>query len=143
MYLIPAVIWMIVIITFTLQTGDISGSLSGDIAVFLYSIVEWFGLALPIESLHLVIRKLAHFSEYFILGLLVYLALVPYKKTLKQKLLVVLCVGVGFASVDETIQLFVQDRAGSIFDVLIDSTGIVFSMIIINSWLSLRKKLEV
>lgn len=142
-FLIPAIIWMIVIISLTLQTGDVSGGLSGGITIFLYNIIEGLGLSISMDNLHLLIRKLAHFSEYFILGLLVFLALTPYKISFKQKLLVVLCVGVGFAIIDETIQLFIPGRAGSIFDVAIDSLGVLLSIFIVNVWFSLRKKLEV
>lgn len=67
------------------------------------------------------IRKLAHFTEYFVLGMLAYLTSVqlPFSRT---KLISFIYSAV-IASLDETIQLFVAGRNASITDILIDSCG--------------------
>lgn len=61
-----------------------------------------------------VVRKLGHFTEYFVLGMLAATtgAGVPQ-----------LLVGLGVPCVDETIQLFVPGRSGQLRDVCIDATG--------------------
>lgn len=142
-YLIPALLWETIIILLTLQPADVSSNLSGGITLILYNIIKQIGSSISMETFHLVIRKLAHFTEYFILGLLTFLALVPYTISFKQKLIVIFGYGFIFASLDETIQLFVEGRAGSVRDVLIDSAGVLFSIMITTGLFTLRKKLKV
>lgn len=75
------------------------------------------------ERLHYIIRKVAHFSEYFVLGLLV---LHAARRTLSNMLSAVLTIALMWACVpgiDETIQRFVPGRAGMFQDVLIDMGG--------------------
>lgn len=69
------------------------------------------------------IRKLAHFTEYFILGFLTYINLIEYKETKKAAIIqsIVLCI--LYASGDEIHQGFVDGRFPGIFDVFIDSCG--------------------
>ena len=143
LYLIPVLLWASIIIFLTLQPADVSSNLSGGITLILYNIVKQIGSSISMETFHLVIRKLAHFTEYFILGLLTFLALVPYTISFRQKFIVIFWFGFIFASLDETIQLFVDGRAGSIRDVLIDGAGVLFSIMIIKNSLSSRKKLKV
>lgn len=143
MYSIPALIWASIIIFLTLQPADASSSLSGEITLILYNIVKQIGLSLSIETFHLMVRKLAHFTEYFILGLLTFLALVQYPISFKRKLIVIFIFGLMFACLDEAIQIFIDGRAGSVRDVLIDSAGVLFSIMIITGIFSLRKKLKI
>jgi len=56
----------------SLQTGEVSGSLSRKIAEAAVQLLRLFNLKIGnFDLLHMVIRKLAHFSEFLILGLLV------------------------------------------------------------------------
>ncbi len=61
-----------------------------------------------------VVRKLGHFTEYFILGMLSATTGVGVPQLL---------VGLGVPSADETIQLFVPGRSGQLRDVCIDVSG--------------------
>lgn len=70
----------------------------------------------------MVIRKLAHFTEFFILG--GYLCFLFKKKI--SYLFAVLA-----AFIDETIQIFTPGRSAKILDVLIDSTGALLGFIFI------------
>ena len=141
-YLIPVLVWASIIIFLTLQPADVSSDLSGGITLILYNFVKQIGLSISIDTFHFVVRKLAHFAEYFILGILTFLALVSYAISFKRKLIVIFDFGFIFASLDETIQLFVEGRAGSVRDVLIDSAGVLFSIMIITGLFTLRKKLK-
>ncbi len=52
----------------SLQTGEESGKMS-DIAVdFVKPVLEFFGITVKDNSLGVFVRKLAHYSEYFVLG---------------------------------------------------------------------------
>lgn len=72
-----------------------------------------------IELLSLIIRKLAHFTEYFILGLLVYNMIYSYNK--KKYIAIIICI--LYAISDEIHQLFIPGRSCQILDMLIDSIG--------------------
>ena len=67
------VAWMGLIFSFSAQPGSDSGALSGSIVESLLQM--WHALfpavSLEADTLHFIIRKGAHFTVYFILGLLV------------------------------------------------------------------------
>ena len=74
-----------------------------------------------------LIRKLAHFSEFTVLGIcLAWLHGMLQKGKLQPFLW-----GVLAASADETIQRFVPDRGPSIRDVCIDSAGVLTGIILL------------
>lgn len=74
------------------------------------------------------IRKLAHFSEYAFMGVLVYTMWRPWKEHNKRLyLFVVLWVALSAAG-DEFHQLFVPGRYGSAADVLLDTCGGAFGV---------------
>lgn len=123
-----------VIFSFSAQDGEASGGLSRYIAEkcaemfnsmsgkhWSQAVVE--GWAAYWEH---PIRKLAHFSEYACMGILVYVMLRPWKAGNKRLyLLVILWVALSAAG-DEFHQLFVPGRYGSPADVLLDTCGGAF-----------------
>lgn len=84
-----------------------------------------------VTRLNYPVRKLAHFSIYFLLGLVVY-GLFLHTNS-KHKLLFSLLTCVVYASFDEIHQLFVLGRTGQVLDVLIDSMGSIIGMLIIKA----------
>ena len=136
---------MIVIFVFSAQTGDTSSNMSGGISQFVISILyddfDSFSPQKQLEiadTVHLVIRKLAHFTEYAILGVLSVLTVLTHKKAAKpwgitslKSGLAALIFSALYAMSDEFHQHFVSDREPNIIDVLIDSsgalTGIIFA----------------
>ena len=118
---IMTLLWVRVIFWFTLQPGDVSGNMSGS---FLETIIRWFALDVPAEKMelcHMILRKCAHFSEFAILGVLSSLTLLQTKISHRWLNATVFCLAV--AAIDETLQLFVAERAGRVLDVLIDGMG--------------------
>ncbi len=73
------------------------------------------------------LRKLAHFTEFAVLGMLLTWRFGMLKKGHLWPL------GCGFAAacVDETIQRFVPDRGPSLIDVGIDTCGVATGMILL------------
>ena len=67
-----------------------------------------------------LLRKIAHFSEFALLGL----CLGWRCGMLKKKKILALVYGFGAACVDETIQVFVPDRGPGLKDVAIDTCGV-------------------
>lgn len=75
------------------------------------------------------VRKLAHFSIYFLLGVFVYGIFSCTK--VKYKLILSMIICVIYASLDETHQLFVYGRTAQALDILIDSVGSLISLLLI------------
>lgn len=72
---------------------------------------------------HHFVRKLAHFSEFGVLGVTIGGRLLVNKKTSLFHWYHGLLSILAAAVVDETIQLFVEGRAGQVQDVLLDTAG--------------------
>mgnify|MGYP004691719423 FL=1 len=82
-----------------------------------------------VTKLNYPVRKLAHFSIYFLLGLVVYSLFLH--TNMKHKLLFSILTCVVYALFDEIHQLFVLGRTGQVLDVFIDSMGSIIGMLII------------
>ncbi len=108
----------------SLMTGADSGNLSGGVLAFLGSL---FPMLLS-EAGHFLLRKLAHFSEFGLLGLLTSTRYGLDKGTLPWWLS---GFGLAVACVDETIQIFTPGRASSLMDVWIDFSGFVLGFVVI------------
>lgn len=86
-----------------------------------------------------LLRKLAHFTEFTCLGLLLGWLFAMLQK---GRVLPFLC-GVAAASMDETIQRFVPDRGPSVKDVCIDSCGVLTGIVLLylgHTYLKRRKQ---
>jgi len=119
----PAVLWMLVI--FMLSTEFFSGSNTSSLlqpllaALFPQLSVE------HIETIHSLLRKLAHWFGYFILGLLTMRSMRAQFSFQQPERLVAysLIFAIFYAAADEWHQSFVPSRSASIFDVLLDNFG--------------------
>ncbi len=117
--------WLILIYLLSAETGDQSGSLSNGILLSIAKLLKISDTKAFVDTFGFFIRKLAHFSEYFILYILTYECFKEYNC---QKLIVVsVLFCVLYASFDEFHQLFVDGRCGQLSDVVIDSSGSIVS----------------
>lgn len=80
------------------------------------------------EILSLIIRKLAHFTEYFILGLLTYNMINHCNK--KTYISIIVCI--LYAISDELHQLLVPGRSCQILDITIDSIGSILGIYLLS-----------
>lgn len=71
------------------------------------------------------IRKLAHFSLYTFVGLLLISLMATFNLKLKNKILCSLSIGMAYAILDEIHQLFIAERTAQIMDVMIDTLGVL------------------
>ena len=78
-----------------------------------------------------LLRKLAHFSIYMVVGILIMTFVSTYKLLLWKKLLISIMVGLVYAISDEYHQTFIQGRSGELRDVLIDTTGVICGIAIV------------
>jgi VanZ family protein len=73
-----------------------------------------------------IVRKMAHFTEYMMLGIVCYTDFWVYGKKGFRFLPTALYICLAVAVTDESIQLFTVGRSGMLFDVWIDHLGSIF-----------------
>ena len=120
-------VWMGVIFYFSHQSGDASMQLSDGILDSFKSLFQNF---LDYHTLSYIVRKIAHFTEYFILGLLIYHLVKQYRVISKTEIIWMILFCVIYAMSDEFHQVFIGGRSPMIFDVIIDSLGSSFSILL-------------
>lgn len=77
-----------------------------------------------LQAAHMVVRKLAHLTEYAVLALLWFRALLPVAgRTPREAAWIALAICLLCAFVDETHQSTIPSRHGSARDFLIDASG--------------------
>lgn len=151
---VPAAILLlalyIIIFGFSAQDGEQSGSLSQLISEkcveFINTISGKHWSRIFMEQLTAYfehpIRKLAHFSEYACMGILVYTILNQWvESSRKRYLITVLWIFVS-AAADEFHQYFVPGRYASFADVCLDTCGGVFGMFLCLAVIKFIKKIE-
>lgn len=116
------VLWVCVIWGHSLMPGDDSSLESGLVVEFLAPLFDAFGVA-DLDIRVLIVRKLAHFSEHAVLAVLATGAMRRVFSGARAWWLAALAICVAVPCVDETIQLFVAGRVGSVTDVCIDLSG--------------------
>ncbi len=131
-YWIPAIIWIIVIFSFSYQPAAQSSDLSRGFADFFYGIITFLlpALELSMSEFHSFIRKTAHFFIYLILGLLTNFS--SKKSRVQKPALMAFIVCVIIATIDESFQEFRPGRSGEVSDVILDSAGSLTGIIIFN-----------
>lgn len=121
----------LVIFTFSAQDGEASGNISmaaSKRGVWLFDFLTGGRLAAErlaefVTAFEHPLRKMAHFAEYALMGVLVFRILYCHiKKGIRRYWLAVLWVFVS-AAADEIHQYFVPGRWASISDVLLDTCG--------------------
>lgn len=114
----------------SLTVGEESAEQSGKIVEFVKSVLAKMGISPNWDNLSFIVRKLAHFSEYFLLSATVtgfILSLTPKKRFIP--LSPVYCFIVAVC--DEFIcQRITPGRGPKWTDVLIDSCGAVFAVLV-------------
>lgn len=78
-----------------------------------------------------IVRKLAHFSIYTLVGILIMTFVSTYRLLLWKKWLISISVGLVYAISDEYHQSFVPGRTAQLKDVLIDTAGVIFGIMIV------------
>ncbi|RJX00240.1 VanZ family protein [Clostridium sp. AF15-41] len=137
LYLIPVIIWMVFIFYMSGKTGQESSGQSGKISLFITNLLEKVRQD-PIQEmqnlqdiLELVIRKTAHMTEYAILFLLSYLAMVKISMSQSRfyNRSIAVLISLLYACSDEMHQLLVPGRSGRMIDVGIDMAGVLIVLI--------------
>lgn len=138
LFIILTILWMGVIFYFSSQTGTDSAQMSDPITNTTTQIIvpDYDKLPAPekkeiYDTTSLVIRKIAHYTEYAILALLVYFSFYFFSKRKYLNYGFSLLIAVLYAVSDEFHQSFIANRTAVFNDVLIDSLGALTMILVI------------
>ncbi len=148
---VPAAVLLLalylVIFGFSAQNGEQSGSVSMQLSEKCVEILNnisgkhWENTAVESAAMFFEhpLRKLAHFSEYACMGILIFSIVYQWVMGKKKYLIATLWVFLS-AAVDEWHQSFVPGRYASIKDVLLDTCGGICSIVLLTLIIKGRKK---
>ena len=134
-FCILAILWYRLIWGFSAQTASVSGGTSDGLMDGLLSRLCPSYLMADVEIryaaseiLSFFLRKGAHMFLYFVLGVLVWVALSSLPRLRRGGMTVLLCA--ILAGLDEYHQTLVPGRSGEVRDVLIDCSGVILALIL-------------
>ena len=142
-----------IIFYFSAQPAEASGTVSGGLTMTILSaILPKFHQMTPEEqrslcsAVEVVVRKLAHFSEFAALGFALLLHIYQLRKRILVRLpwLWAWVIGTLYAVSDELHQGFVPGRSPMVMDVCIDSLGVLvgIGVLVAMLWILERWKLK-
>jgi VanZ family protein len=114
--------WMILIFLFSSQAGEVSTE-NNKFVIYVFNL-----LGLDLNSIFgtfsdFIVRKAAHFTEYFILYVLLYRAINTKKNADVKVFIGTILIVFLYACSDEFHQAFVPGRGPAFRDVLVDTCG--------------------
>lgn len=138
--------WMCVIFYFSSKPISESHAQSYFILEIANKVLNSLGIHSQIvnDAVNFILRKTAHISEYAVLGVLLYTALL--NSNIRRKKAVFVCalvICILYSTSDEIHQIFVQGRSASIADVMIDTIGSCLGLIAIVVCRAWKKKIIV
>ena len=163
LWAVALVLWCSFIFSMSADTGTQSQGLSNALAQWVASVVQpGFNEASPanqtlmLQAYTFPIRKLAHFSEYALLGLIALGSCLQGRKVLRECImdgspllpkdgsllrpaLTAAAFSLMYAATDEFHQLFVDGRSGQPLDVCIDFAGAAMAITVACFVVSRRK----
>ncbi|MEW6052858.1 MAG: VanZ family protein [Nitrospirota bacterium] len=137
-YWLPPVLWMI----FISPLNELLSS--SHTSSFLLPLLQWLfpqAARATLEAVHVFIRKMSHFLEYAFLAFLLFRAFRAGSREWRKEWLVSAgLIAIAYACLDECLQSFIPSRTGSVYDWMIDATGVLSFMVIVALWNSGRRK---
>lgn len=131
--------WMILIFFFSSQVGDVSNE-NNKFLIYVFNLI-----GVDLNSIFgtlsdFIVRKASHFTEYFILYILLYRAINKKKdldiKTVISAILIVFL----YACSDEFHQAFVPGRGPAFRDVMVDTCGGLTASLFMYIRVTLKKR---
>ena len=125
------------IFRFSSQNGTQSKGISTKVTEFILSFSQKYQKADTKEKTQIrnrtnaIIRKVAHFSIYTLLGFLLMGLMTKTKIKEKWRILITVGLGIIYAILDEFHQSFSPGRTPKITDVYIDTLGIILGVLLI------------
>jgi VanZ family protein len=119
---LPTILWAVVI-----SVASTDAFSEAHTSLIILPILHWLmphASAATLEHAHVVIRKSAHFAEYFIFSVLLLHAMRGDRRRWQLRwALAALAVAAGYSALDEFHQAFVPSRTASPWDSLLDTAG--------------------
>jgi len=139
-YWLPVILWMSFI--FWMSSGTFSADST---SLIIEPILRFLMPGISQQSLnmvHISIRKSGHFTEYFILGFLLFRAFRSgsMKSDVPRWVFFSVILVIMYAASDEFHQSFVSTRTASLVDVGIDITGGVFAQVASSLWYGHKRR---
>ncbi|WP_164473095.1 VanZ family protein [Clostridium sp. E02] len=125
----------------SMKIGDLSSADSGIVRETVQAIFNSVGMSSIWITEH-AIRKLGHFIEYAILGILLHQSIHAHGFHQERKWSLLAIFGFVVPFLDETIQLFIKGRSGQVSDVWLDLSGILFGILTTLFLYKLQKRTE-
>lgn len=133
--LIITILWMILIFMFSNSSGEESSEISNSfIDKTIVNIYKFFNNDITkkeekevVDIFSHPVRKMAHFTEYLILGLLTFELFKEYKINYYYLFAFLFCV--FYAGTDEIHQYFIDGRSCNVKDVILDSLGSMLGVV--------------
>ena len=131
------------IFQFSNQKGEESGNLSGKIAKFLVEKLPIKNTKQTLKRTEAIIRKIAHFSIYTLLGFLLMSFISTYHLEENKRIISSFFIGILYATSDEIHQRFVPGRSCQITDIILDSMGVLLGILLLLTLFEIQKKIKV
>ena len=136
---LPAIVWACVISILSTDTFS-----SEHTSAILIPVLHWLFPHARHETLELmqtIIRKTAHFTEYFIFSVLLIRGLRGKVRGWQLRLAIwAVAIAAGYAALDEFHQSFVPSRTASPWDALLDTVGALSAQVFLWLWLVSRER---
>ena len=129
---------LVVIFGFSSQTASQSDGMSRSLARLLAAKIPWLTTKYTLYQLNRLLRKLAHFTLYFLLGCGLTGLLYAREKGLPA--LIAVPIGLVCAALDELHQSVVPGRGPGLRDVALDTCGVITAVAVISLFLFLVGK---
>ena len=135
---VPAIVWAIIISW--ASTDMFSASHTSVIVIPLLRALFPHASLETIERLHFFIRKLGHFTEYFLFSLFLFRGARGRNDGWQLRWAIwALAIAAGYSALDEFHQSFVPSRTASPWDSLLDTTDAAAGQIVLGFWHWLRQ----
>ncbi|MCB2362451.1 VanZ family protein [Clostridium estertheticum] len=131
--------WMMVIFIFSSQVGEVSNE-NNKFVIYIFNL-----LGLNLNNIfgtlsNFIVRKASHFTEYFILYMLIYRAMNKSKKTDMKIFIASILIVFLYACSDEFHQSFVPGRGPAFRDVMVDTCGGLTAFLFIYIRVTFKKR---
>ncbi len=142
-YFALLLLWIAFIFSNSLRDATASGAQSGALLSKLNRILDWLHIPSFLHPTHHFIRKCAHFTEYAILGILTYGAVLQFRYTEFWGCIPAVGISFSIACTDEFLQHFSAGRSPQLSDALLDGAGAwtgILLLYLFACWMRKRQK---
>ena len=139
-------IWMTLVFYLSSQNGDESTGTSSHIVNMILKIYESITNNKIsneyVDDITYFVRKFAHFTLYFIGAIPIFLFILTYNNKKNKVYIYTILTCAIYACTDEFHQFFIPNRNAAIIDIVIDTCGSVFSVLITKITINILRNIK-